>query len=177
MSAVQTKDDEERKILRVNPYFKYRVLNADGGDSLKACFECGNCTSTCPIARFTGVFRPNKLIHMAKIGVPDLLKNDAIWMCVSCYTCTERCPQGLEVTEIMRVFKNLAFEDGYMPAFYKDLFANIVNSGYAYSLSKSNLQKRESKGLPPLPRTKVEELKKLAEVVSPKNLKSEARNV
>lgn len=165
MSIDQSEKDEERTVLRADPTFKYRVLKADGGESLKVCFQCGSCTSTCPIARFTKLFRPNKLIHMAKIGVADMLKSEGIWMCVSCYACTERCPQGLEVTEIIRVFKNLAFEEGYIPSHYKDLVTNIVNTGYAYPLSRSRLKKRESKGLPPLPNTHVKDLKKLAKAV------------
>jgi heterodisulfide reductase subunit C len=155
----------EKEVLTVNPSFKYRVMKADGGDSLKVCFQCGTCTSTCPIARFTKTFRPNKLIHMAKLGIPDLLKDDSIWMCVSCYACTERCPQGLEVTEIMRVFKNLSNEDGFVPAFYADLMANIFKTGSAYVLSKSRLKRRDSLGLPPLPQANVGDLKKIADSI------------
>jgi heterodisulfide reductase subunit C len=156
----------EKKILRVDPSFKYRVMKADGGDTLKVCFQCGTCTSTCPIARYTETFRPNQLIHMAKIGIPDLLKKDSIWMCVSCYACTERCPQGLEVTEIMRVFKNLSNEDGFVPAFYKDLMTNILNSGHAYVLSRSRLKRRDSLKLPPLPTPNVDDLKKIVDSVN-----------
>jgi len=150
---------------RVDPSFKHKVSKVPGGETLKFCYQCGTCTATCPIARFTDVYRPNKIIHLAKLGINNVSYSDAVWLCVTCYSCTERCPQGVKVADVMRALKNLAVEEGYEPTFAKAFATNILNSGLAYSLPPSRILRRESLGLPPLPQTKLSDLKKLADLV------------
>jgi heterodisulfide reductase subunit C len=101
---------------------------------------------------------------MAKLGIKELLKKDDLWLCAACYTCTERCPQGVEVTELIRVLKNLAIDEGCYPDYYRGLSSNLIRSGLAYVISGSRLRVRKKYGLPPLPETKVEDIRKLAEV-------------
>ena len=149
--------------LRVNPKFKYCILNAPGGETFNLCYQCGECTAICPIAHFTRDFRPNKLIHMAKIGIREILRKDPIWLCATCYACTEICPQGVKVTDVLRVIKNLAAEEGVFPDFYQTLTTNILQVGWANTISAFTLRKRGVKGLPPLPKTKLDDIKTLAE--------------
>lgn len=151
---------------RVNPEFKHKLLKVPGGETFKFCYQCGTCTATCPIARFTDVFRPNKIIHLAKLGIKNVVYSDAVWLCVTCYSCTERCPQGVKVSDVMRALKNLAVEEGYNPEFSKGFFNNILSTGLAYSIPASRISSRESLGLPPLPKTKIEDLQKLAEMAN-----------
>ena len=102
---------------------------------------------------------------MARLGLKEeILKESIIWLCAACYTCTEWCPQGVEVKELMRVFKNLAVKEGYIPKFYKNTGVNILKTGLAYMIPKSRLRRRESLGLPPLPLVKVEDLTKLGKI-------------
>ncbi len=150
---------------RVDPKFKYKVLKALGGETFKFCYQCGTCTATCPVARFTDVFRPNKIIHLAKLGIRNVAQSDAVWLCVNCYACTEHCPQGVKVADIMRLLKNLDVEDGHIPEFSKEFMKNIVKTGFVYSIPSSRIKKREALGLPPPPQTKLADLKKLAEIV------------
>lgn len=149
---------------RVDPKFKYKLLAAPGGETLKLCYQCGTCTATCPIARFTDVFRPNKVIHLAKLGIRNVVYSDAVWLCVNCYSCTERCPQGVKVADVMRVLKNLAVEEGVIPEYSRQFLINILQTGSVYAIPSSRISKRKALGLPPLPQTKVEDLKKLAEL-------------
>ena len=150
---------------RVDPKFKYKVLKALGGETFKFCYQCGTCTATCPVARFTDVFRPNKIIHLAKLGIRNVAHSDAVWLCVNCYACTERCPQGVKVADVMRLLKNLSVEDGHIPEFSKEFMKNILNTGFVYSIPSSRIKKRETLGLPPSPQTKLSDLKQLAETV------------
>lgn len=150
--------------LHVDPKFKYKLLNVPGGETLKLCYQCGTCTATCPVARFTDVFRPNKVIHLAKLGIRNVVYMDAVWLCVNCYSCTERCPQGVKVADVMRVLKNLAVEEGNIPEFSRKFLINILNTGSVYTMLSSRIKRREALGLPPLPKTRIEDLKKLAEI-------------
>jgi heterodisulfide reductase subunit C len=149
--------------LKVDPEFKYRILKTPGGETFKLCYQCGRCTATCPIARFTRDFRPNKLIHMAKLGIGDVLKHEEIWLCATCYACTERCPQGILVTDVMKVLQQLAVEEGITLDLHKALVSNVIKTGFVNAFSASTLKRRESRGLPPLPKPELEDIKKLAD--------------
>jgi len=155
---------------RVDPEFKHKLLRVPGGETFKLCYQCGTCTATCPIARFTDVFRPNKVIHLAKLGIRNVVYSDAVWLCVNCYSCTELCPQGIKVADVMRALKNLAVREGYVPEFSREFITNILNTGLAYSIPSSRISGRGSLGLPPLPKTRLEDLKRLAEMAKISNL-------
>ena len=43
-------------------------------------------------------------LQMIRLGLADtVLRSHDMWMCVSCYTCSSRCPQGVRVAEVMNV--------------------------------------------------------------------------
>ena len=149
---------------KIDPEFKHELMRVPGGETFKYCYQCGVCTATCPIARFTEVFRPNKIIHMAKLGIREVLKDDTVWLCVVCYSCREKCPQGVEVADVIRALKNMAVENGYVPAAFKEFACNILKTGLAYNVPESRIARRSTLGLPQLPKTNLEDLKKLAEV-------------
>ena len=148
----------------VDPEFKHKLLKMPGGESFKLCYQCGICTATCPIARFTESFRPNRLVHMAKLGIREVVKEDAVWLCSVCYNCVEKCPQGVEITDVIRVLKNKAALEGCVPAYFKGLAENILKTGLAYTIPASRLAGHEARGLPPLPNANCEDLRKLAVV-------------
>jgi heterodisulfide reductase subunit C len=98
---------------------------------------------------------------MAQLGLRDrVLKSDTLWLCAACFTCTDRCPQDVEVASVIRVFRNLAAEKGCIPQVFKDQAASLLESGYAYKIPELRIKKRESQGLPPLPKGNVENVRK-----------------
>ncbi len=139
--------------------FKYEVSSIHGGDKLLNCFQCGTCTSDCPIARFSDTYRPRQLIRMAQIGLREqVLSSDSLWLCASCFTCSDRCPQDVEVASVIRVLKNLAAQQAFVPQVFKELGTTILETGYAYRIPERRLKKREDLGLPPLPKSNLETL-------------------
>jgi heterodisulfide reductase subunit C len=149
------------KTSEIDPKFKYELSRKHGGEKLLRCFQCGTCTSDCPVARFSDTYRPRTLIHMAQLGLKErVLNSDTLWLCAACFTCTDRCPQGVEVASVIRVLRNLAAEKGIVPQVFKDQAANILESGYAYKIPELRIKKRETQGLPPLPKGNPEEIRK-----------------
>jgi heterodisulfide reductase subunit C len=133
--------------------FKYKISKMHGGEKLMRCFQCGTCTSDCPVARFSDTYRPRQIIRMAQLGLKDrVLDSDTLWLCAACFTCTDRCPQDVEVASVIRVLRNLAAEEGHIPQVFKDECTSILESGYAYRIPELRLKKRESVGLPTLPK-------------------------
>lgn len=145
----------------IDPKFKYEISKMHGGEKLLKCFQCGTCTSDCPVARFSDSYRPRTIIRMAQLGLRDrILKSDTLWLCAACYTCTDRCPQDVEVASVIRVLRNLAAETGVVPLVFKDQARSILESGYAYKIPELRVKKRETQGLPPLPKGNPERIKK-----------------
>ena len=149
------------KASELDPKFKYELVKMHGSEKILKCFQCGTCTSDCPVARYSDSYRPRTLIHMAQLGLKDrVLNSDTLWLCAACFTCTDRCPQDVEVASVIRVFRNLAAERGCVPAVFKEQAACLLESGYAYKIPELRIKKRESQGLPPLPKGNKEKLLK-----------------
>ena len=149
------------KASEIDPKFKYELTRMRGGEKLLRCFQCGTCTSDCPVARFSDTYRPRTLIHMAKLGLRErVLHSETLWLCASCFTCTDRCPQGIEVASVIRVLRNLAAERGIVPQVFKEQAASIIESGYAYKIPSLRIKKRETTGLPPLPKGNPENIRR-----------------
>jgi heterodisulfide reductase subunit C len=152
---------EPIKASEIDPKFKYEISKMPGGEKLLQCFQCGTCTSDCPVARFSDTYRPRQIIRMAQLGLKDrVLKSEALWLCAACFTCTDRCPQDVEVASVIRVLRNLAAEKGIVPLVFKEQASSILECGYAYKISELRLKKRETQGLPPLPKGNPENIRK-----------------
>jgi heterodisulfide reductase subunit C len=137
-----------------------------GAEKLMVCFQCGTCTADCPISRFSDLYRPRKIARMVQLGLKDrLLTDEALWLCSTCFTCVDHCPQGVEIAGIVRVLRNLMVkEKGVLPLVYKELASNITKTGYVYEIPESRLKRRERQGLPPLPKPNLADVKKIFEV-------------
>ncbi len=141
------------KASEMDPKFKYEISKMHGGEKLMRCYQCGTCTSDCPVARFSETYRPRQIIRMTQLGLKSrVLDSDTLWLCAACFTCTDRCPQDVEVASVIRVLRNLAAEQGHIPQVFKDQASSILESGYAYKIPELRVKKRESLGLPPLPK-------------------------
>jgi len=155
------------KVSEIDPKFKYEISKMHGGEKVMRCFQCGTCTSDCPVARFSETYRPRQIIRMAQLGLRDrVLNSDTLWLCAACFTCTDRCPQDVEVASVIRVLRNLAAEKGIVPQVFKEEASSILESGYAYRIPELRLKKRETSGLPPLPRGNPQSIRKTLREIS-----------
>jgi len=147
---------------KIDPKFKYEISKIHGGEKLLRCFQCGTCTSDCPVARFSDSYRPRQIIRMVQLGLKDkILNSDTLWLCASCFTCTDRCPQDVEVASVIRVLRNLAAQEGTFPQVFKEQAMSVLESGYAYKIPELRIKKRESLGLPPLPKGNPDSMRKV----------------
>ena len=54
----------------------------------------------------------------------------------------------------------MAAEKGFVPQVFKDQAASILETGYAYKIPELRIKKRETLGLPPLPKGNIENIHK-----------------
>lgn len=95
--------------------FVQQINNIPGGKSIKRCIQCGTCTGSCPVS-YTMDITPRELIALFRAGeIKTILSSRTIWICASCYACTVRCPQDVQLTDIMYALKRLAMDNKIFP--------------------------------------------------------------
>jgi heterodisulfide reductase subunit C len=77
------------------------------GQNLDACYQCGKCSGGCPSVALMDIL-PNQVIRFLQIGPQEVaLQCNAIWICASCYSCTVRCPRGVDLSKIMEALRQV----------------------------------------------------------------------
>jgi heterodisulfide reductase subunit C len=157
-------DKRKIKVNQLDPEFKQQVARTQGGEHVKACFACGTCTASCPIREIDDRYNPRKIIRMVLLGMKDeVLQSDFIWLCSSCYSCYERCPQDVKITDLMTALKNLAVAAGYLPSSFKLQGDLVKTHGRLYEIDDFDNKKREKMGLPAV-KPKIDEVARVMEL-------------
>lgn len=139
---------------QADPQFRTELAAHLGAEKISACFTCRTCVASCPITIVNDRFNPLRIIRMALYGLrKEVLESDFIWLCSSCYTCQERCPQGVSITEFMTLLKNMAVKEGHVPAGIRAQRDLIKNQGRIYAIDEFDNKKRNKIDLPSLPTT------------------------
>ncbi len=141
-----------------------------GGKEICRCFQCGTCTASCPVRIFDEEYNPRLIIRAAVLGLKRVLSSNLIWLCASCYSCTERCPRGVRPTEVIRVLRNLDVKEGYIHQFYRTQATAIVNNGRIWKEVEFVNEIREDMGLPAVPRVDMDEVAKMLNYTRVKEL-------
>jgi len=101
----------------------------------------------------------------------EVLGEPFVWLCATCFTCQERCPQGVRISDLMRALKNLALRRGNMPEGIPIQARLLAEKGTLYPLDEFDNKKRVKAGLPALPEGHGEVgplLRELEEILSQK---------
>jgi heterodisulfide reductase subunit C len=142
--------------------FEFRKLVLDkhiGSDVIKYCYQCNRCTDSCPVAEassefYTNPFDPRLMVLGGLLGFKDvvesLLSKASIvpWGCTVCDTCDTVCPQGIEVTEIITLLKNVTVAKGIGADSVVAQAKAVFDSGKAIPSQPSIERRREQLGLP-----------------------------
>lgn len=112
--------------------------------SIEYCYQCGTCTASCPVFEVHPDYNPRKIIRMLVLGMQDVVREDFVWLCSSCYVCQERCPQGVLIPRVMRILTNMAFSEGYVPHGVGVQYQKVKNDGVLYTPSSYDNRKRKS---------------------------------
>ncbi|MBI5458168.1 CoB--CoM heterodisulfide reductase subunit C [Methanobacterium sp.] len=151
MTLLQT---DENLITRadVDEDFKQEIMDA-GAESVAICFQCGTCTGACPSGRRTP-YRIRGVVRRAVMGLKeDVISDDSIWMCTTCYECQERCPRGIKIVDIVKIIRNQAAAAGYMAPAHKMTGLFVTKTGHGVPINDATMALRKSVGLDELPPT------------------------
>ena len=129
------------------------LLRDAGLLEIGSCIQCGTCTGGCPSGRRTAL-RTRSLIRKAQLGIDEVLSDKELWYCSTCYTCFERCPRALPVTDMIIFLRNLAVQKGFIQPNHVALCKMLYNTGHGVPINDEKWNKlRESYNLSKVPPT------------------------
>ena len=81
-----------------------------------ACYDCGKCTATCPIARAGADYSPRRHVLATNLGQRrDITANGSLFSCLTCSLCDRRCPAQVGYTGLVQKLRELSHGDGVEP--------------------------------------------------------------
>ncbi len=127
--------------IRPQPRTTYRsFVEAHIKQSISQCYQCGKCTAGCPVA-YTMEFTPRRVIRALQLGLDNELENSAtMWICLSCLTCSARCPREIDIAGVMEALRLATINKKPVPSqrkfrlFHELFLMSFQFSGRAYEL-------------------------------------------
>lgn len=136
----------------VDNTFKQDIMDA-GADTVALCYQCGTCTGSCPSGKRTP-YRIRSIIRKSLMGLRNEVMNDeTIWECVTCYACQERCPRGVAIVDVVKVIRNMQSQAGKMAPAHKAVGSFVLKSGHGVPINDATMALRKKVGLGELPPT------------------------
>ncbi len=123
------------------------AVAAAGGIDVSYCYQCGKCSTGCPVA-YEMDLTPTQLMHAIQLGLKDMVyKSKTMWLCASCLTCSTRCPQDVDIAEVMDTVKILMQRDRKRPKIpgvlklFRRMTWNMKFFGRMHDLSMAGMYK------------------------------------
>lgn len=87
-----------------------RIQEMTGIDPAQ-CYQCGKCSAGCPMASEMDL-KTNEMIRLLQLGLTDrLFSSESIWMCLTCETCTTRCPNNFDPAIVIDALREIVLRE------------------------------------------------------------------
>jgi heterodisulfide reductase subunit C2 len=124
-----------------------------GQTAAHMCYQCGTCTGSCPSAPRSS-YRIRLFMRRAVMGLEEeALTDPDLWLCTTCYSCTDRCPRDLAPTDVIMAMRNLAARRDIVPRNFLQTVQLIYKSGHGVPNNDVNRAARLKLGLEAEPET------------------------
>ena len=85
---------------------RLETIKAISGTDVSKCMKCGKCSGRCPAFKEMDI-KPHQFVTMLGQGkLEKLLESEAIWNCLSCMACVERCPRGVAPAAVIEAVRD-----------------------------------------------------------------------
>jgi heterodisulfide reductase subunit C len=110
------------------------VLEATGINAA-SCYQCGKCSAGCPMASESEL-RPHNVMRLVMQDRRDkALADESIWLCLTCETCSARCPNNCDPARVIDAVREIGLAEGSsaqprrIAAFHRAFLAQIKANG------------------------------------------------
>lgn len=96
-----------------------RIDELVSSTGVSECIDCGECTSSCPIASIRDNFSPRKMVAEALVKTEEerkeLIEGRDLWTCTTCGICNLVCPYGVDFVGFVSGLREISSERGFNP--------------------------------------------------------------
>ena len=121
-----------------------RTLKADilatTGINAARCYQCGKCSAGCPMASESDL-RPHNVMRLVMQDKRDeALADETIWLCLTCETCSARCPNDVDPARVIDQLREMSLQAGVataprrVAAFHRAFLAGIKANGRLHEM-------------------------------------------
>ncbi|MEM3161368.1 MAG: (Fe-S)-binding protein [Candidatus Bathyarchaeia archaeon] len=103
---------------------------------LSECLQCGICTGGCPVAIRSGL---NVRRYMREVSISRRImldRQNELWSCTTCSTCSIRCPKDLNPHEFLIDLRSMCVEEGRIRPTIREALENIFKYGTPWAKSR-----------------------------------------
>jgi heterodisulfide reductase subunit C len=118
-------------------------VEKQSGQHIFDCYQCGKCSAGCPID-YAMDLGPRQIMRLIQMGLKkEVMQSTTIWLCVSCETCSSRCPAKIDIAKVMESLRILAAVEGTTPAekgvdrFHREFLGSVRRYGRAHEFTMS----------------------------------------
>lgn len=103
------------------------------------CYQCMSCTLGCPMAQEMDLL-PHEVMGAVQLGRDEeVLGSSTPWVCASCEACATRCPNEIEIVQLMDLIRRRAVQQGMAserePELHRVFLKEIERRGRVHELS------------------------------------------
>ena len=171
--------DRRYHLSDANPEFTQKILKTSRTIA-NMCYQCGTCTGSCPSAPRSS-YRIRLFMRRCVLGLEnEALTDPDLWLCTTCYSCTDRCPRDIAPTDVIMAMRNLAFKRDIVPKNFLQTTQLIYNSGHGVPNNDVNRAARTKLGLtadPPTTHSYPEFIKGIQQIMNHFGLKENADRI
>jgi heterodisulfide reductase subunit C len=118
-------------------------VEKQSGQHIFDCYQCGKCSAGCPVD-YAMDLGPRQIMRYIQMGLKkEVMQSTTVWLCVSCETCSSRCPAKIDIAKVMESLRILATVEGTVPAekkvnlFHREFLNAVERYGRAHEFSLS----------------------------------------
>jgi heterodisulfide reductase subunit C2 len=95
----------------VETSFSQKIM-AKSKQNINLCYQCGKCAAGCPVADIME-HKNYQLLRLIQANQQEaVMASNTPWVCLSCKTCSVRCPNGIDIARVLDVVKEEALASG-----------------------------------------------------------------
>jgi len=87
-----------------------RIQEITGLDPAR-CYQCGKCSAGCPMSSEMDL-KTHEIIRLVQLDVRErLLTSESLWVCLTCETCTTRCPNTFDPAAVIDALREIVLKE------------------------------------------------------------------